>query len=112
MAVSPNVDAYMAQTAQQAPSQTAEDTFVREFGNQAFNALRAKYPSIADRVITFKTLASEMDTSTAFGVFIVESGADVAYIPCVMAGGSITSCEMAYDKAADQFFPLTKDNVR
>ena len=80
MAVSPNVDAYMAQTAQQAPSQTAEDTFVREFGNQAFNALRAKYPSIADRVITFKTLASEMDTSTAFGVFIVESGADVAYI--------------------------------
>lgn len=112
MAVSPNVDAYMAQAAQQAPSQTAEDTFVREFGNQAFNALRAKYPSIADRVITFKTLASEMDTSTAFGVFIVESGADVAYIPCVMAGGSITSCEMAYDKAADQFFPLTKDNVR
>lgn len=65
MAVSPNVDAYMAQTAQQAPSQTAEDTFVREFGNQAFNALRAKYPSIADRVIIFKTLASEMDTSTA-----------------------------------------------
>ena len=56
MAVSPNVDAYMAQSMQQAPLQTAEDTFVKEFGNQAFNALRAKYPSIADRVITFRTL--------------------------------------------------------
>ena len=112
MAVSPNVDAYMAQSMQQAPLQTAEDTFVKEFGNQAFNALRAKYPSIADRVITFRTLASDLDTSTAFGAFIVESGADVAYIPCIMAGGTITSCEMGYDKAADQFYPLTKENVQ
>lgn len=112
MAVSPNVDAYMAQPAQQAPMQTAEAAFVKEFGTQAFNTLRAKYPAIADRVVTFRTLDSDMDTSTAFGVFIVESGSDVAYIPCCMSGGTITSCEMAYNKAADQFYPLTKDNVR
>lgn len=112
MAVSPNVDAYMAQPAQQAPMQTAEAAFVKEFGTQAFNTLRAKYPAIADRVVTFRTLDSGMDTSTAFGVFIVESGSDVVYIPCCMSGGTITSCEMAYNKAADQFYPLTKDNVR
>ena len=112
MAVSPNVDAYMAQPAQQAPMQTAEAAFVKEFGTQAFNTLRAKYPAIADRVVTFRTLDSEMDTSTAFGVFIVESGSDVVYIPCCMSGGTITSCEMAYNKVADQFYPLTKDNVR
>ena len=112
MAVSPNVDAYMAQPAQQAPMQTAEAAFVKEFGTQAFNTLRAKYPAIADRVVTFRTLDSDMDTSTAFGVFIVESGSDVVYIPCCMSGGTITSCEMAYNKAADQFYPLTKDNVR
>lgn len=112
MAVSPNVDAYMATSVQQAPMQTAEDTFIKEFGNQAFNAFRAKYPALADQTITFRTLDSDMDTSTAFGVFIVQSGSDVVYIPCCMAGGSITSCEMAYDKVADQFYPLTKDNVR
>lgn len=112
MAVSPNVGAYMAQPAQQAPMQTAEAAFVKEFGTQAFNTLRAKYPAIADRVVTFRTLDSDMDTSTAFGVFIVESGSDVVYIPCCMSGGTITSCEMAYNKAADQFYPLTKDNVR
>lgn len=112
MAVSPNVDAYMAQPAQQAPMQTAEAAFVKEFGTQAFNTLRAKYPAIADRVVTFRTLDSDMDTSTAFGVFIVESGSDVVYIPCCMSGGTITSCEMAYNKVADQFYPLTKDNVR
>ena len=72
MAVSPNVDAYMAQSVQQAPMRTAEATFVKEFGTQAFNTLRAKYPAIADRVVTFRTLDSDMDTSTAFGVFIVE----------------------------------------
>ena len=112
MAVSPNVDAYMAQSVQQAPMRTAEATFVKEFGTQAFNTLRAKYPAIADRVVTFRTLDSDMDTSTAFGVFIVESGSDVVYIPCCMSGGTITSCEMAYNKVADQFYPLTKDNVR
>lgn len=112
MAVSPNVDAYMAQSVQQAPMRTAEATFVKEFGTQAFNTLRAKYPAIADRVVTFRTLDSDMDTSTAFGVFIVESGSDVVYIPCCMSGGTITSCEMAYNKVTDQFYPLTKDNVR
>ena len=112
MAVSPNVDAYMAQSVQQAPMRTAEAPFVKEFGTQAFNTLRAKYPAIADRVVTFRTLDSDMDTSTAFGVFIVESGSDVVYIPCCMSGGTITSCEMAYNKVADQFYPLTKDNVR
>jgi hypothetical protein len=112
MAMSPVVNSYMQQGEPQEASQDASQIFVRRFSEQAFNTLRAKFPALVGNVVTLKTLASDVEKGTAFGVFIVESGNSLVYVPVAMSGGSIVSCEMVYDKDSDQFFPLNDHAVK
>ena len=112
MAISPTVNAYMQQGAEQDAPQDADQLFLNSFSDQAFNTLRAKFPALMNNVVTLKTLASDVEKGTAFGVFIIESGNNLVYIPAVMADGSIVSCEMAYDKDGDQFFALNQHTVK
>lgn len=111
MAISPNVNAYMQQ-GQGGGAQSAEQMFNSQFTNQAYNTLQAKFPGLMNSLVTMKVLSSNLEEGTAFGVFVLKKGADVAYIPVVMSGGGITSCEMFYDKAADQFIPITDATIK
>ena len=110
MAISPVVNAYMQE--QEAQPQSADNEFAHQFTNQAFNTLRAKYPALMGNIVTLKTLACDLNEATVFGVFIVESGDSLVYVPVVMSDGSIVSCEMAYDKDSDQLFPLNQHTVK
>ena len=110
MAISPTVNQYMQQGADQ-PQMSAEQMFEQQFSDQAFNTLRAKYSALINNVITLKTMASNLDDGSAFGVFVVEAGNGLVYVPVAMSDGAIVSCEMVYDKDADQFYPLDKHTV-
>lgn len=113
MAISPTVNQFMSQ-GQQAPEepQDAESIFRRQFADQSFNMLKARFPALINQVVTFRTLAADMEKGTAFGVFILSAGDKLIYIPVTMNDGSITSLEMAYDKEGDQFFPLDAHTVK
>jgi len=110
MAISPTVNAHMQQA--QGQSQSAEQLFNKQFTSQAYNTFQAKFPSLINSLITLKVLASDMDEGSAFGVFVLKRGADVVFIPVVMSDGIITSCEMVYDKNADQFSALTETTLK
>ena len=110
MAISPTVNQYMQQP--ESSQGDVESQFKHVFSDMAFNTLRAKYPALLNCVITLKTLAVDVEEGTAFGVFILESGNSFVYVPVVMAGGSIVSCEMAYDKDGDQLFPLNAHTIK
>jgi hypothetical protein len=106
MAISPNVNAYQQGSSQ--PVEPAEQAFTRRFGERAFSLLQANNPELVDLVVTFKTLNTDLDASSAMGVFILQYGEDVRYIPVVMADGALVSCEMLYDKTEDLLMPLSK----
>ncbi len=110
MAISPTVNAHMQQN--QGPPQSAEQLFNQQFTSQAYNTFQAKYPSLVNGIVTLKVLSSDMDDGNAFGVLVLKKGSDIVFVPVVMAGGSITSCEMVYDRGADQFSPLIDATVR
>lgn len=115
MAISPIVNSFMQQGSEQMPQNgpvDANQMFTSQFSDMAFNSLRAKYPGLINNVVTMKTLATDLDAGTAFGVFMVSSGDKIIYVPVAMSDGSITSCEMAYDKQDDQFFPLNEHTVK
>lgn len=112
MAISPIVNSFMQQGEQSDSPQDAEQLFKNQFSDLAYNALRAKFPKLINYVVTLKTMAHGLTEGSAFGVFIIGSGEGVVYVPVAMSDGSITSCEMAYDKKTDQFFPLDKNTVR
>lgn len=91
---------------------SAEQIFKNQFSDMAFNALRAKFPALINQVVTLKHMANDVEKGSAFGVFVIQSGNDLVYIPVAMADGSIVSCEMMYDKEADQFYPLDSHTVK
>lgn len=88
MAISPVVNSFMQQDQQQGPMDAAQ-IFKNQFTDMAFNALRAKFPALINNVITLKHLASDVEKGTVFGVFVIQSGNDLVYVPVVMADGSI-----------------------
>ena len=110
MPISPTVQAYMQQG--QAQPSSAEQIFNKSFSDQAFSTLKSRFPSLMGLVITFKTLNSDVEKGDALGAFILSAGNSIHYVPVAMSSGSIVSCEMLYDKEADQFTPLTEDTVK
>lgn len=113
MPISPNVQAHMMQGHQPQEASTAEQIFAKSFSDQAFTALKAKYPSLVSAVVTFKTLSVNVEKGDALGAFVVVSGDLVRYIPVTMSSGTMGSCcEMMYDKEADLFSPLSEDSVK
>lgn len=112
MAVSPIVNSFMQDSEAGQGPVSAEQIFKNQFSDMAFNALRAKFPALINQVVTLKHMANDVEKGSAFGVFVIQSGNDLVYIPAAMADGSIVSCEMMYDKDADQFYPLDTHTVK
>lgn len=112
MAVSPIVNSFMQDSEAGQGPVSAEQIFKNQFSDMAFNALRAKFPALINQVVTLKHMANDVEKGSAFGVFVIQSGNDLVYVPAAMADGSIVSCEMMYDKDADQFYPLDSHTVK
>lgn len=109
MAVSPTVQAFQQQA--QGPSGNAEQSFTKRFGDAAFNLFRAKAPALLPFVATFHILSSDLEKETGLGVFVIRAGGERRYVPVVLAGGAVNSCEMLYNRAEDRFYPLSEQAV-
>jgi len=110
MAISPSVQQHHAQFDQQEAAPT-EQTFRKKFGESAYNAFKAKFPSLLQSIVTFKVIDADIDAENGLAVFILAKGDDVVYAPVVLANGMIESCEMVYNKTDDSFLPLTESVV-
>ncbi|MCB5270502.1 MAG: hypothetical protein LHW56_01500 [Candidatus Cloacimonetes bacterium] len=95
----------------QQPS-SEEQLFNRRFSDLAFRTFSAKYPELSQSVITFKTVDSDIEEGKAVGAFILQRGNDLAYVPVLLHGGEIVSCEMVYNKQEDTLRPLSKEEVQ
>lgn len=89
-----------------------EQIFNRRFSELAFRSFSAKYPELAQSVVTFKTVDSDIEKGRAIGAFILQRGAGLAYVPVILYGGEITSCEMVYNKQEDTLRPLGKEEIQ
>lgn len=115
MPISPAVNAWMQNMnggSGSAQGADAEQLFKKSFSDMAFNNLRAKAQDLIPYVVTFTCFESDVDNGDAFGAFAVTYGRDLIYIPVVMTGGSVTSCEMAYLRKEDRFVPLLADFIK
>jgi hypothetical protein len=114
MAISPIVQQHQQSIIQQSDSPD-QYSFNKEFGDAAYDLLAVKFPKLVPHVVTFKVIDqdnSDEEAGGGVGVFIVEYGEDVGYVPVVMSGGSIVSCEMIYDKEDDSMFPLIPKKIK
>lgn len=109
---SPIIQSYMQQGQPREAPLSAEQMFNKSFGEAAFATLRSKFPALINFVVTYKIIDSDVDKGSALGVFIIQTGKDICYIPVAMSGGAINSCELIYNKDADQFSPLSEHNVK
>lgn len=109
---SPIIQSYMQQGQPQEAPLSAEQMFNKSFGEAAFATLRSKFPALINFVVTYKILDSDVDKGSALGVFIIQTGKDIRYIPVAMSGGAVSSCELIYNKDTDQFSPLSEHNVK
>jgi len=114
MAVSPLVQQYQQQMAQgeEQPQKDEKTIFNSKFGESAYKSFTSKYPQLVEYVVTFKVIESDTENGRGIGAFIIKYGSDVLYVPTVLAEGSISSCEMVYDKKEDTFWPLIQSNIR
>lgn len=111
MAISPLVQKYQMQAQQQQSSSSEQETYDKKFGEAAYDVFKAKYPSLLEYIVTFKVIESDVEEETGVAAFIVTQGNKVVYIPVILSGGKVESCEMLYDKQEDTFMPLIEEVV-
>lgn len=88
-----------------------QKTFEAKFRDAAFKTLRGKFPSLMGNIITFKVVDSDISKGSAVGAFILPFGKEVAYLPVVLSEGTISSCEMLYNKQEDEVIPVTEQII-
>jgi len=111
MAISPTVQQYQMPEPSEMGVSDAETIFKKKFGESAYKVIQSKYPKLVPFVVTFKTIDSKVDDGYAIGSFIVKVGGDVLYMPVVMVGGNIESCEVLYNKVEDTLVPASEKEV-
>mgnify|MGYP001461515037 CR=1 FL=1 len=104
-AISPRTNAFTASGGEGTPE---ESSFERIFSNMAYGMLESKAPKLVENVITFRVVESSLDEGKASGVFIVQRGNNVIYVPMLLVQSSVKAPEMFYSKALDAFMPLTE----
>ncbi len=104
-AISPRTNAFMSAGTPESPEQSV---FEDMFSKLAYSILESKMPRLMDSVVTFKVLDSDLERSTALGVFIVSVGPSFVYVPAVLAGDKVEPPEVMYHKDSDSFLPLDK----
>lgn len=92
-------------------TQSPENIFKQKIMNLCYDYIRATYPSLMPYIITLKLDNIDLEEGKASAVIILKRSNDVAYIPIVISGSVVLSCEMVYYKNDDRFFPLINKEV-
>ncbi len=111
MAITNSVQQIQHKLIQQENITSEQAIFNKKFGDAAFNALKSKYSRLVPYVVMFKVISSDVEKGFGLGTFIVKNGAEVVYLPVVLSGGNIVSCEIIYNKKEDSMVPLIAEEV-
>ena len=93
----------------QAPvsGEEAQQLFEDKFSQMAYRTFEVKHPDVSANIITFKMLDTDMDTGSAVGAFILETGGEYIYVPVVLATNQLKPFDLMYIKSKDMFLPLS-----
>jgi hypothetical protein len=86
-----------------------EQLFEQGFSQMAHNVLVSKFPDLVEKVVTFKTLETDLDDGAGVGAFVVQHGNSIIYVPVVMADNQLKPLDMFYNKDLNVFLPLSQE---
>lgn len=103
--MSPDVQAY----GQLPSAEQAEEIFKQKFASMAYNVMFAKFPDMAQQVVTFKLLETNATKGRGVGAFIFLQDNKPIYIPVVMSDSQLKPLDVFYFKDLNIFLPMNKE---
>ena len=91
----------------QGPSSPESQQFEQLFSEKSHATLGAKSPDLANSIINFKVVESDIESDTAAGIFVCLVGDSEIHVPIVLSAGQVQAPEVFYSPMAKKFFPLT-----
>ena len=104
-AISPRTNSFYDVQAGDSSPETSQ--FEMLFSEMAHATLGAKSPQLAESIIHFKVLSTDMDKNAGVGVFICEVGQNKIHIPVILAAGKVKPPDTFYLPEKDRYLPLT-----
>lgn len=107
MSLSPRTNQMMMQQPGMAPDEN--QLFEQGFTQAAEGMLMNKIPEIADQIVSFKVIKSDIETGSAVGAFILDMTGDSIFIPVVLLENELKPIEVMYVRNSGSFLPLTPE---
>jgi len=103
--MSPDVQAY----GQLPSAEQAEELFKQKFSSMAYNVMFAKFPDLAQQIVTFKLLEVDAQKGKGIGAFIFMQDNKPIYIPVIMSDSQLKPMDIFYFKDLNIFLPMSKE---
>lgn len=103
--MSPDVQAY----GQLPSAEQAEELFRQKFSSMAYNVMFAKFPDLAQQIVTFKLLEVDAQKGKGVGAFIFMQDSKPIYIPVIMSDSQLKPMDIFYFKDLNIFLPMSKE---
>jgi hypothetical protein len=104
-AISPRTNSfYDVQSGETSPENTQ---FEMLFSEMAHATLGARSPQLAEAIVHFKVISTDMDKNAGVGMFICEVGQNKIHIPVILAAGKVKPPDTFYVPDKDRYLPLT-----
>ena len=103
--MSPDVQAY----GQLPSAEQAEELFKQKFSSMAYNVMFAKFPDMAQQIVTFKLLETDSTKGRGVGAFIFLQDNKPIYIPVIMSDSQLKPLDVFYFKDLNIFLPMNKE---
>ncbi len=81
------------------------------FSDQALAQFLQIAPGLANAIVSFQDLSDEGPEGVRVGVFILQIGDALCYVPILGRGNSVTPPDSLFVQDSQQFFPLTKEII-
>ena len=84
-----------------------------DFSEIALAKFLTAFPELGNLIVTFNDLSHELsdDNGMQVGVFILRSGPEIFYVPCVAKDSNVYPVDSIFFASKSQFFPLTKKTI-
>ncbi len=88
------------------PADADETSLESTFADLANSRLRDKAPGLLDYLLGFQLLDHDDDGARCVGIFGVQIGDAIYYVPCFFLNGAIKGLDSIYSEESDLFAPL------
>jgi len=104
-AISPRTNSfYDVQSGESSPENTQ---FEMLFSEMAHATLGARSPQLAESIVHFKVISTDMDKNAGVGMFICEVGQNKIHIPVILAAGKVKPPDTFYVPEKDRYLPMS-----